>query len=1100
MLKNPLFIRRKLELYEITEDMIKRWCGKYIYERAFSIYNQCKINKIESNKRKTDIDNDEIFLSSVVQSSISEKTYDVSIHFSSKYGILKKYCSCPAFDDTYTNRYMCKHMGATLLKYANEKEHINSISINKDKVQLLQQLKNAFNHTQLDITPININFTLFLHVKGREKNYVELKIGENKLYIVRNVKDFLSILYNKTNTLVFGKNFTLNPSRHYFAPMNLKIIDLFLEIYEYEKSIDSSIFYKNEQSFFSGKKLYLSEMALKRFLSLAKYIDFNIVINDIFIENVHINEENIPMEFTLDELDNELTLQIKNSIPVPLTKDWSFFFYNGLIYELSKEQVKIYAPLLNYFITTKNSSIEFLPKENIDFFQLILPALQKAGAKINIDKTIKKKLIDSPLGIKIYLDKENDSIKLELLYSYGDYTISPFTSGDSDSTNKFLIRDIASENKTQVFLNSYRFSIKDRAYYLENEEDIIEFLEKGLATLQELGEIYYSEDFKNIKFISSPSYSAKLRLNEEDFLEFNFSLEGVDQKELKSIYESIKHEKKYFKLKSGGYISLRNNTIKQWYSMLNNLNISSSEIGNDSLLVSKYNALFLDESIEDSELYVERDISFSELVHNIKTPLKTSFVLPYELQDTLRNYQRIGFQWLKVLSFYGFGGILADEMGLGKTLQTIAFLLSESKEGKGPSLVVAPTSLVYNWSSEIKKFAPNLKHLVVSGNKEDRRNLLDTIKGYNVIITSYALLRRDIEEYKDIHFEHCILDEAQNIKNPSSINAISCKNIKSKTSFALTGTPMENNLTELWSIFDFVLPGYLLGNRRFKAKYEIPIVKQNDINTLKTLNKKIHPFILRRKKKDVVSELPPKIQYKLVIELTEEQKKIYAAYLSEAKDEIQSEIKTRGFQNSKIKILSVLTRLRQICCDPSIFIYDYKGESGKIIALLEIIEEAIDEGHRILLFSQFTSILKKINVLLNKMDIDSFYLDGSTPMKKRGDLVNDFNEGEVPIFLISLKAGGTGLNLTGADIVIHFDPWWNPAVEDQASDRAHRIGQNKTVEVIKLLAKGTIEEKINLLQEKKKEMIESILEDGNPEENFITKMTPEELSNLLSME
>jgi SNF2 family DNA or RNA helicase len=426
-------------------------------------------------------------------------------------------------------------------------------------------------------------------------------------------------------------------------------------------------------------------------------------------------------------------------------------------------------------------------------------------------------------------------------------------------------------------------------------------------------------------------------------------------------------------------------------------------------------------------------------------------------------------------------------MGLGKTFQVLALLLSEKLEkGLHPTLIVVPTSLIYNWCEEVQKFAPELKVAVISGSKPERQEQMKDIKASDIVITSYPLIRRDIEEYKELDFRYCILDEAQHIKNPGSQNAKAVKEIRARNRYALTGTPMENSLLELWSIFDFILPGYLFSSTKFAEKYEKPIVRDENKKTLEELGKHIKPFILRRLKIEVLKELPEKIEHKILAELTKEQKKIYLAYLERIKSEIEKDIKENGFAKSQIKILAGLTRLRQICCHPAVFLDEFEGESGKMLLLQEIVEEAIESGHRILLFSQFTSMLKIIQDWLKSKNIEYLYLDGSTKAIERGKLVKSFNEGQGKIFLISLKAGGTGLNLTGADTVIHYDPWWNPAVEDQATDRAYRIGQLKSVHVMKLITKGTIEEKIFALQENKKKLIDSVIQPG---ETMLSKMS-----------
>ena len=625
---------------------------------------------------------------------------------------------------------------------------------------------------------------------------------------------------------------------------------------------------------------------------------------------------------------------------------------------------------------------------------------------------------------------------------------------------------------------------------------------KGMGLLQDICDIYYSQSFKNIKVYTSSNYRSNIKLNEEDLLEFTFDIEGVDKKELKDIFQALKEKKKYYRLKKGGFVTLEDKNLNGIGELIDYLNIKPSELEKDKVILQRYNAIYIDSSIKEKNIKsIEENKGFRQLVNSIKDIGEMDYTIPENLKDIMRPYQKFGFKWFKTLARCGFGGILADEMGLGKTLQTIAFIKSEVDENKGnkmPSLVVCPTSLVYNWQDEINKFQQDLKCVIVSGSKEEREKNIKSIKEADVVITSYALIRRDIEEYENIKFRYCFLDEAQNIKNPQSLNAQRVKSIKAKGYFALTGTPIENSLKELWSIFDFIMPGYLLNSRKFSQKYELPIVKNKDKNVLNELNMHIKPFILRRLKKDVITELPPKIEHNIIVDMTEEQKKIYASFVQQAKEDMDREIEANGFNKSKIKILSMLTRLRQICCDPSTFIENYTGDNGKMEAILDIVENNINQGHKMLLFSQFTSVLKNIAKRFNENNIKYLYLDGSTKADVRRNLVKEFNEGDSSIFLISLKAGGTGLNLTGADIVIHFDPWWNPAVEQQASDRAHRIGQKKTVEVIRLIAKGSIEEKIYKIQEKKKEIIKNVVDSNAGEEILLSNMDEKDIKELFA--
>ena len=441
--------------------------------------------------------------------------------------------------------------------------------------------------------------------------------------------------------------------------------------------------------------------------------------------------------------------------------------------------------------------------------------------------------------------------------------------------------------------------------------------------------------------------------------------------------------------------------------------------------------------------------------------------------------------WFETLDYCGFGGILADEMGLGKTIQTIAFLLS--KENK-KSLVVTPTSLIHNWKSEFEKFAPSMKVGIAHGIKKEREKVVESIKEYDVILTTYGSLRNDLDKYENINFDYCIIDEAQNIKNPTAMSTDAVKSIKANNRFALTGTPIENNLMELWSIFDFIMPGYLYNLTKFNAVF---IRDEGHIENLKRM---IRPFILRRTKKQVIKELPDKIERQFLVEMGKEQRKVYGAYV----EDIQKKLKEKKNIKDKITVFSYLTKLRQLCLDPSVIIQDYRGKSAKTDACFEIIKEYTEENNKILVFSQFTSVLKNIGKKLSQNNISYSYLDGQTKAIDRINLVNEFNEGnDKKVFLISLKAGGTGLNLTSANTVIHFDPWWNPSVENQASDRAHRFGQKDVVEVIKLIAKGTIEEKIVELQEKKKELIDDMI-DGNLSDGSVLKsLSDEDILDLL---
>jgi SNF2 family DNA or RNA helicase len=607
--------------------------------------------------------------------------------------------------------------------------------------------------------------------------------------------------------------------------------------------------------------------------------------------------------------------------------------------------------------------------------------------------------------------------------------------------------------------------------------------------------VFYSDDFKVI-IRERAITGAGIRLNEDtNLLEFSFDAEDIDSLELMRLMAALREKKRYYRLKDGTFLSLEGRELIGLAQIADDLGLKDKDLTKGLIALPRYRALYLDrqlrEFMEDEPVYQP---AFKKLLEDVQNPGLIQIVDPTSLMGILRDYQRVGFRWLKTLARYGLGGILADDMGLGKTLQVLTLLLSEKEEGNSqPSLVVAPTSLIYNWEDEVQKFVPGLTTVIITGSKAERKKALKKISNVDLAITSYPLIRRDKEEYKEFSFRYCIIDEAQHIKNPRSQNARAVKSISAKYRFALTGTPIENSLTELWSIFDFIMPGYLFGHAKFLSTYEKAIVKDQDKEVAEDLATQIRPFVLRRLKVDVLKELPEKIENKMMTELTEDQKKVYLAYLAKVKGEIFEEIDIFGYEKSHIKILSAITRLRQICCHPGLFLENYKGESVKLQQLEDIVPDALAGGHRILLFSQFTSMLKLIQQRMEKLKIPCFYLDGTTEAQERNQMVKRFNEGQKKIFLISLKAGGTGLNLTGADMVIHFDPWWNPAVEEQASDRAYRIGQQKVVHVMRLITRGTIEEKIEKLKEKKRSLAETVIRPG---ETLISKLSREEIMGL----
>jgi superfamily II DNA or RNA helicase len=665
---------------------------------------------------------------------------------------------------------------------------------------------------------------------------------------------------------------------------------------------------------------------------------------------------------------------------------------------------------------------------------------------------------------------------------------------DGDARPRVVRRDVGAEMAGVQALMSLGFGVSESGEELVAQgEAAINFWTVGIGELPEEWDRFIPDDLVDVT-IRDKSVTPQVRVSSGvDWLNLDTTFESggavVREEELRACLE---HGRRLVRLEDGTFAPVDPNEVGDVLTRM--AEIYATAGGRDKLPLSQAGRVQdLLKLVSNAKVSSSAKTLFSKIGNIDEIP---SIPKPRTLRATLRPYQKEGFNWLVFLHEINSGGILADDMGLGKTVQAIALLTwAKTKYKRKLNLVVAPTSVVPNWEREISKFAPGLTTVVWQGpNRHQRRDDLDKA---DVMITSYALLRRDEELLHELDLRYVILDEAQHIKNPMSHTARAAKKLKSERRLALTGTPIENRLSELWSIFDFVSPGLLGQLRTFEERIARPI-DRGDTDTAQRLRATIKPFVMRRVKKDVAQDLPEKIEQEMIVPLAEEQAKLYKQVLRQIRKSVLSEVEKQGVSRAQIQILVALTRLRQVACDPRLMKLpdtDFTAaESGKLGALREIISEAVDGGHRVLVFSQFVEMLNHIRAALDEDDVEYEYLDGST--KNRIERVDRFNEDEtVPVFLISLKAGGTGLNLTGADTVVHFDPWWNPAVEDQATDRAHRIGQTKNVNVYKLIAEGTVEEKILQLSAKKRELVSNVLStEGSP----LKGLTKADVENLFS--
>jgi SNF2 family DNA or RNA helicase len=1013
-----------------------------------------------------------------------------------KKSIFATSCSCFDYEKNEFKKrnYCCKHLVATFYKALPRLAEYPILNKNTVDKEIVFKRKS------------NILSMLLGEGKGKEKIKIEVYINKNQwtdnitaefkiglnemtsnnLYVLKDMKQLLLCIYNNI-PIKYSKNFVFNIKNQTLSTKDKRLIDFIKTLKDIEEK--NNCVSKNRENFIEGKYINIPKYLVREFLEIVK--NHRVYLNEGFFYRAvetEILHDAPPIDFDLKKIKDEYVLKSPGGMPISLDSKNEAFLYGTIIYLPDYEFCYKINPYLQVFNQNKVVTMEDSEEEVI--LRKLIPDLNFLTDNVTLSKSIKDKIVMDQCGFSFYFDKEDKNITLMLKVNYGKYEFNIF----EDYEEKIIYRDSKKEHGVIEIIKALGFEeIKGKFYFLQGDDCAFRFFKSEVEKLQEIGEVYYSENFKGLKSIGTKGIKADIKSGAYNYFQMDFKIADINSEETAHILRAFRDNLKYYKLKNGEYLDLQELELNNFLKLLDV--VSCNDIEENCIQIPKNKGAFLESFIKENEIrYIKGKKHLKEINDRLLNVKKMKFNLPVDLNGNLREYQKVGYNWFKTLDYLGFGGILGDEMGLGKTIQTITFILS-NKGNK--SLIVAPTSLVYNWISEFEKFAPIVKIAAVNGIKEEREEILKNVENYDVIITTYNLLKRDLESYNVLEFDYCILDEAQYIKNPNSQNAKAVKEIKAKSRFALSGTPIENSLMELWSIFDFIMPGYLYDEKRFSVRYHKKLKESPEV--LEELNRLIKPFVLRRTKKEVIKELPSKIEKKLLVTLDNEQKKIYKTYADYAVELIQKKVKDFEFQNSKIEILSYITKLRQLCLDPSVLIKDYSGESAKIEALVELLNRSIEQGHRILIFSQFTSILKNIGKRINNEGICFSYLDGSIPSEKRINLVNDFNQGENSVFLISLKAGGTGLNLTSADVVIHFDPWWNPAVEQQAADRAHRIGQKKVVEVIKIVAKGTIEEKIISLQEEKKKLIESLMGDESFSGEGFAALTEEDIIGLFDM-
>ena len=1046
----------------INEKKIKELCGVTAFKKGKAYFLADKVHLHPSPKdekvMKATVKAGDDFLVTIKADSVGEVAAS---------------CTCPPVD--FVSTY-CQHIAAALISI-DEKQRMEGYLAER-MLNLFEKKTSPPTGKQLHFDErkiLEMEFTCCtVPLEGGAYGFgIQLAVGPEPFQEIKQVAKFLYEMERR-------RPFEYSPGYSY-AP----------EVFSFTRETDDvlQILMKsqriNSKAIIQDDILLMSATDWDRLLPLLiKAPRVKFLHDDFYYEGIQLGQE-LPIRFEFDEAKKpDYQLNVKGLDMVTVYRSYGYAFSKGVLYKLQPEETSRLAELKSMLDQSGKHELIIL-ENNIDqFMKTVLPGLMKLG-QVYIAEPISKRMGETPLKAKLFLDRVKNRLLAGLEFHYGHLLVNPCEETEESFTHfPGIRRQREKELEIMKLLLDCGFTQTPGGFYLMDEEDEYNFLYYVLPNVEKWVQVYASTAVKLrvVKEYTGPKIRIEMKERTE-WLEFRFELDGIKEKEIQQLMTAIEEKRRFYRIPNGNLVSLETPEFLDLARFMEDMEVSNEHF-RDGMQVPILKGMQIAQTLSRGDL-LEPGQRFAKLLKNLNEPENLKEDVPLVLENVLRDYQKVGFRWFKLMASYGFGGILADDMGLGKTLQSIAFIesvLSESRVRKQPILVVTPASLLYNWKNELGKFTPHIDVQIIDGSKADRNAAWKAGTEANVLITSYPSLRMDTECYRDLFFHTVFFDEAQAFKNPMTKTARAVKMLQAKHRFALTGTPIENSLDELWSIFYVVFPGLLPNRREFSELRRVHIAKQ------------VRPFILRRMKTDVLQELPKKTEMVIYSELQVEQKKLYAAHLAELKHDALKHLKKKTFRKNRIKFLAGLTRLRQLCCHPSLFVEGYEGSSAKYEQLMEILEDCRMTGRRVLVFSQFTQMLAIIRRQLIKQGAPYFYIDGQTPPVDRVSLCERFNEGEGDLFLVSLKAGGTGLNLTGADTVILYDLWWNPAVEQQAADRAHRMGQTNEVQVIRLVAKGTIEEKITQLQHRKQNLIEEVIHSG---QDILAGMNEEDILDVL---
>ena len=1041
-------------------------------------------------------------------------SYDVILKVDESEGEVLDYdCTCPS---SLSHSGMCKHVTAVALVFLEHPDTFLGYDLNRNAKSsdgISKLLKSVEDRRAAGsgegkrpetehLGTIDLG-VLLTHDTQRWSAKFRIS-GATARYVIKDLPAFLDAV-DKQETYSYGTKLSFAHRKAMFTDHALDIIAFLQRAVSIRQELENdqlSSYHLRPKDL--EHDLFLSTPELVELLDLLdKHVFYVDDLNKLNhkARKAHVIDGNPPIRVEFTSVgDGGFEMHRDEPITLVASGNSRYIWQNGAFYRCTPDYAEVEEFLCDVY--SNKNEVQFISEQDAPAFcSNVLPSLEKHLEVIEPPEM--EVMRPRPCEVIVCLDRAGKGISCEAYAQYDDERCGLFESKAERTKLSYGLRDLGAERAVRRLLARYfpvvegkTTGTQDSPMRLSDEEDITRLLFEGLRELRAHATVLTTPEFDGLISRRHPHASVGISFK-ANLINLTVSADDLPRGELVALLNSYRRRKRYHRLKDGSFVDLANADLAEADELLVDLDLMPEDLRDGSAVLPAYRALQLDDLVADEQ----KDASFVQYVNNFEQRGLANYQVPAGLHATLRPYQVEGFEWLCTLSDMGFGGILADEMGLGKSVQLISYLLAqkEARADCAPALIVCPASLVYNWIAEFEKFAPGLRAIAVAGSKPERDDILIEYAGENptgtadVLVTSYDLMRRDVEVYQQIEFSCVALDEAQYIKNHATLAAQAVKSVPSKHRFALTGTPIENRLSELWSIFDFLMPGLLGSYRRFRERYEQPIVDGQE-EAMRRLQELVGHFVMRRLKSDVLVDLPEKSENVVYAHMEGEQLKLYRAHEQRLRESIVGK-STAEFARERIAVLAELTRLREICCDPHLVFDDYDDSSAKLSTILDLVETAIDSGKKLLLFSQFTSYLDIISTHLSEQGVAHYTITGATPKRQRLELVNEFNEDDTPVFLVSLKAGGTGLNLTGASVVIHADPWWNSAAEDQATDRAHRIGQTKDVMVYKVIAKDSIEERILALQETKSDLADKLI---NSEGLSLSSLTRDELVSLLS--